>query len=74
MVAPEFEAGNSSFVGFMEALNYYMIGVLGLDPFEAVEGSHKRSVSVHFNDVLFDVESRQMVKASPPPTTPSLRA
>ena len=73
MVAPEFEAGNSSFVGFMEALNYYMIGVLGLDPFEAVEGSHKRSVSVHFNDVLFDVESRQMVKASPPPTTPSLR-
>jgi hypothetical protein len=39
-----------------------MIGVLGVDPFEEIERGQKASVNVHFNDVLFDVESRQIVK------------
>ena len=68
IVAEEFEAGNSAFAGFMEALNYYMAKVLGVDPFEEMERSQKVSVDVHFDDVLFDVESRRcLLYTSPSP-------
>ncbi len=66
IVAEEFEAGNSSFSGFMEALNYYMADVLGVDPFQELERNQKVSLDVHFHDVLFDVESRRMVQAPKP--------
>ena len=63
IVAEAFEAGNSAFAGFMEALNYYMAHVLGVDPFEELQRNQKVSVDVHFHDVLFDVESRRIVQA-----------
>jgi hypothetical protein len=63
LVAEEFEAGNSAFAGFMEALNYYMAEVLGVDPFAELERNQKVSIDVHFHDVLFDVESRRIVQA-----------
>ena len=74
IVAQEFEAGNSAFTGFMEALNYYMIGVLGVDPFEELERGQKASVNVHFNGVLVDVESRQIVKSPKAKARPRLSA
>lgn len=66
IVAQEFEAGNSSFAGFMEALNYYMASVLGVDPFDALVRGQKSSLNVHFHDVLFDVESRRIVTVPKP--------
>lgn len=66
IVAEAFEAGNSAFAGFMEALNYYMAEVLGVDPFEELQRTQKVSVNVHFHDVLFDVESRRIVQAPQP--------
>ena len=63
IVAQEFEAGNSAFAGFMEALNYYMAEVIGVDPFAEMERSQKVSIDLHFHDVLFDVESRRIVQA-----------
>jgi hypothetical protein len=72
LVAEEFEAGNSAFAGFMEALNYYMAEVLGVDPFEELERNHKVSIDVHFHDVLFDVESRRMVQTPKSLDNPSM--
>lgn len=66
IVAQEFEAGNSAFAGFMEALNYYMASVLGVDPLDELVRGHKSSLNVHFHDVLFDVESRRIVTAPKP--------
>lgn len=65
LVAEEFEAGNSSFTGFMDALNYYINSVLGVDAFEQLAAGVKTSVNLHFNEVLFDVESRRIVKSDP---------